>query len=485
MKKIKLDLSWLFFIYLFLLFIFCEFSHECNFGDDLWNFQSIFKMYKGGLIYNYNNVLITPLFYVISKFIFRIFGGNFITFKLYSAINILLKYILIFFLFRKFNFSNLFSAFYISLLMLINYNTFFGCTSYNELALIFSIIGILIYLKFYKNNKYHFIQGFLIFLIFFTKQTTGFYYAFGIILFELLEFGFSKVFFKNQFLKIIIFFPCLLLSLVYMFYIGNLNNFIDLCFGGILEFKNNNFGISEDAIPLLSSIIPIIIFSVMILTLNSVDIKIKKNIKFLLCLAFGMTFNIFPIINFYHTHMAFSMYFILFFYIIHTLLISQIFNDNSKLYIFKIICLIIIISLYIRTYFYIDSDLVGFDKSSPFYGSFVSKENFEKIETITNYISEKQNQGIKVVILSYEAAAYNLPLNINNRELDLPFCGNLGYNGIQKTINKISNMKNTEFLIFTNEDDCFWQESMEIREYILENFKKNGELLNYSIYTNE
>ena len=73
---------------------------------------------------------------------------------------------------------------------------------------------------------------------------------------------------------------------------------------------------------------------------------------------------------------------------------------------------------------------------------------------------------------------------INNRELDLLFYGNLGFNGIQNTIDKISEMHDTEFLIFTNEKDCFYQEPIEIREYILENFEKTGEFLDYSIYIN-
>ena len=45
-------------------------------------------------------------------------------------------------------------------------------------------------------------------------------------------------------------------------------------------------------------------------------------------------------------------------------------------------------------------------------------------------------------------------------------------------------MKNTEFLIFTDEDDCYWQESKDIREYIINNFEKSGEIFNYSIYLN-
>lgn len=101
-----------------------------------------------------------------------------------------------------------------------------------------------------------------------------------------------------------------------------------------------------------------------------------------------------------------------------------------------------------------------------------------------DYIKIKQVEGTKVIVLSYEAAAYMMPLKINNREFDLPLAGNFGYHGIQKTIEKISNMENTEVLIFTNEQDCFYQESKEIRDYVVNHLQKSGEILNYSIYIN-
>lgn len=78
-----------------------------------------------------------------------------------------------------------------------------------------------------------------------------------------------------------------------------------------------------------------------------------------------------------------------------------------------------------------------------------------------------------------------LPLGINNYEFDMLLSGNLGYNGIQKTIDKISKMKNTEFLIFTDEKNVFWQSPKEIREYVLNNLEKKGEILDYSIYFNK
>ena len=73
-------------------------------------------------------------------------------------------------------------------------------------------------------------------------------------------------------------------------------------------------------------------------------------------------------------------------------------------------------------------------------------------------------------------------LDINNGEFDLAFVGNLGYDGENKLIDKIKELENTEILIFTDEEDCFWQESKKVREYIMENMKRKGEILEYTIY---
>ena len=56
---------------------------------------------------------------------------------------------------------------------------------------------------------------------------------------------------------------------------------------------------------------------------------------------------------------------------------------------------------------------------------------------------------------------------------------------IEFTIEKIAKLENTEILIFTDEEDCFYQESKEIREYMMNHLQKSGEILNYSIYINK
>ena len=290
-------------------------------------------------------------------------------------------------------------------------------------------------------------------------------------------------------MKLATFLPCLLISLIIMSLRGNLFDFANLCFGGILEFGNSNFSISFKSAKYICYAFIVIIFTCIVLANKNISADLKRNIKFLLCVALGLTLNMYPLANEYHSVMTMVFYFILFIYIVDQLMINDIFEEGKK---HKKICIILSSIIFffifckgIYLYFSDIYNLQSFEKDSPFYNAKTSSETLKQIEIVTKYIELKQSQGTKVLFLTQDAFAYMVPLNINNNEFDLPFSGNLGYNGIQKTIDKISQMENTEFIIYTDEENCFFQESKEIREYILNHFKKIGELFEYSIYTDE
>ena len=70
-------------------------------------------------------------------------------------------------------------------------------------------------------------------------------------------------------------------------------------------------------------------------------------------------------------------------------------------------------------------------------------------------------------------------LHKNHQQLDLCFAGNLGFNGVKNTIEKIEKLENTEILI--NEND-YWQEAEKIRYYVAENGEKIGKVNELNIY---
>lgn len=489
MKKNKTNLYViLFFITVLGYFTFYLFTTQFECADETWNFQNIYKMYKGGLIYSDNNVIITPLFFVVGEWIFQLFGANLNIFRIYGVVIYFMKIFLLFLLFRKWKISPIFSITYLSLWLANETSYICNGANYNQLAIVFCLLGILWYFSHNGKRGYHALQGLMIFLIFFTKQNIGIYYAFGIVLFEGLENGVGKKFFQNQFAKLVSFLPCLLLSLGMMYVQGNLSDFWDLCFGSILEFGSNNHIFYWNNFLYIMIMGFLIGFSVYIIKLGNISQEIKTNAKFLLCLAIGLSFIMFPIINRYHLNMVILFYYLLFISIIDRIFVCEVLVNKSHQTIAIVICFCTMICLFAKVgYSYTTQyrKLEHFDKNHPFYNSRISQEKEERIDQMTDYIKTKQSEGTNVIVLSYEAVAYMLPLQINNREFDLPFMGNFGYRGVPKTIEKISNLKNMEILILTEEEDCFYQESNEIRAYIMNHLQKNGEILNYSIYINK
>lgn len=488
MKKLKSNLFViLFFFVVFLYTAIVTFSTEFTCSDEVWNFQNVYKMYNGGLIYRDNNVIITPLFFLIGNMLFHLLNANLFTFRIYGVMIYLIKFILIFLIFKNFKIKKFLSILYISIWLIIEQSYIPCSANYNQLALVGCLIGILCYIFKLGKKSYDFIQGFLIFFIFFTKQTTGIYYAFGIVLFELIENGFDKNFWIRQFTKLSTFLPCTIISCLILHFKGNFIDFINLCFGSLLEFGNSNFFIEWKNLKHILLIGFLTAFAIFCIKLKNIPNPIKINIKFLLCLALANTFNILPLPNEYHINMAMLFYYIMFIYIINSLLIGEIFTTKQHKIISTLISFVILFFLFIKVGYFYFTDYIyleRFEKTSPFYNSSIGSEDKEKISQITNYIQAKKSEGIQVIVLSYEAASFMVPLNINNGVFDLPNSGNFGYQGISKVIEQISTMQNTEFLIFTNEKDCFYQESKEIREYIMNNLEKKGEFLEYSIYIN-
>ena len=390
-------------------------------------------------------------------------------------------------IFRKLKATKIFTFLYTTLWMLLEYPSIASGANYNQLAIVMCLIGFLWYVTSYKNKFYHLIQGVIFFLVFFSKQTVGVYYAFGVVLFEFLEYGFSKKFFKNQFTKLATFLPCVLIFLVVMYFEGNLLDFIDLCFGSIFEFAGSNTSFFVKNLTYVIAMVVILVFSIFVLKKQkNIDSDFSRNIKFGICLALPLSLNMYPIMNAYHITMGLLFYYIVFVYIIDKTLLSELFSTQSELRIFVVILVILLLSFGIRAgHYYITHyrNLEHFDKENPFYIAGISKENLQRCNKIIHYIKEKEENGINVLVLSHEAAGFMVPLNHNNREFDMLLLGNLGYNGVQKTIEKISKMQNTEFLIFTDEEDCFVQHPKEIRNYIISNFEEIDTILNYTIYS--
>lgn len=122
------------------------------------------------------------------------------------------------------------------------------------------------------------------------------------------------------------------------------------------------------------------------------------------------------------------------------------------------------------------------DSSSPYFGARLDTKEIKQINLLKDYITDKNQKGIDVIICSSKSAFVMVPLKQNHGAYDLIFYGNLGYDGIEKMKQDILSRENTEFLVLKSEDDMFEQEVTEIRDFIIEKLTRYGEFLNYDVY---
>ena len=457
-------------------------------NDELWNFQNIYKMINGYKIYNDSNVIITPIFFYLGAIFLEIFSAKFVVFRIYNIISVIILFVISYKIMKKLDLSKNLIAVYLSLLFLLMFQSIVAGANYNTLGCIFILLGIYLYITKKSTN---FKQGLLIFLVFFTKQNTGIFYALSVIIYELFENKLSKKYILDQLKKFIFFLMPSSLVLLFMHFNGNLEGFINYCFGGLFEFGGSNLVFTAApfyyALPLSS--IGIYIFT--ILKKDTIFKTFKDNfwytLKLLFIFALVNTFTVYPIFNSSHFIYTFPYHLIFIFYYLDTLILKEIF-DEDKYYIYgKIFALTILVLLLGRTllYFFYDYDLISKYRSrnTPFDNLYSYTDTMIKTNDLKEYILEQEKQGITVLICSHDAAFPMIELKKSNGMYDLLFNGNLGYKGKDKVYSDIDNLKNTEFLVVTNEEDIFVQEPQEIRKYIMDNLELKGQIHNYSIYS--
>lgn len=460
-------------------------------GDELWNFINIFKMCNGFKIYNDSNVIVTPLFFYIISTILSIIGPTFFTFRISNLLIMLPFFFCIYKIQKKLNINKSISLFFVAMIF---WDTFYLFISngpnYNTLALLLFMIGLYLYLSDKNSNL---LQGFIIFLIFFTKQTTGFFYILAVFIFELYKYKISKKFFNNQFKKIITFIILTMLFLFTHYINGNLVSFINYTLGGLLDFSKNNFSFSAKLYNIFIIVLSVAI-STFILFIKERLIKLGfkeiffDNLILLNVFALCASLILYPILNDAHVLMVIPFYFIILSHIFNSLFKDFFEKLQTQTYI-NIISVFVLLLLFIDTiitlvtpYTHINAKFIS-DTTSPYFGTHLFDEYINQIETLKKYISYKNEHGTDVIICYNDAALVMIPLKQSHGAYDLIFYGNLGYNGIKKMKQDILSKEHTEFLV--NNDDSYddSQFVIEIQDFIEENLTKIGEISHYDVYT--
>lgn len=453
-------------------------------NDELWNYQNICKMINGYKIYTDANVIITPLFHFIGFLIFKIFGTNLLIFRMYNLIIMTFLFFMIYLIMKKLCQNKSTAFIYFTIILFLNIGLCTCGANYNTLALAFALIGVYLNLIWNEREEKHNIaQALIMFLVFFTKQNIGAYYIIGISLSQI-------IINKNirEIKKQGIIFALFLSLMCFIFYkVGILADFISYAILGIKEFATYNIGGNISAIiETLALIIIIITITKIIIKKGNYTENCRKNIIVCVCISVMMALISYPIYNDYHKIISNIMIEIITLYLLHLIILKDFFENNKIIK--NVINIIVVLGISyscIHLYSYINS-MINDNKINDidifFGGILADSEKYEKFNNVMKYIKSSNEE---VIVLNDEAALYMIPLKRSNGDMDLSFLGNMGKDGEEGMIEKISNMTGKKFLIKTNEEDLMWQESKKINDYIKNNFHYIETIEEFDVYLNE
>lgn len=453
------------------------FGTHITVGDELWNFQNLYKMVNGFQIYTDANVIITPIFYWIGAGILKLFGANYFIYRLYNVVIYSSMIVIIYNIFQQLKTEKKLSLLYTLIINIIMYVTIQAGANYNMMAMLFVLLGVYVSLKQFETkrfNIFNILNGSIMYLILFTKQNIGVYYFIGTIIMQLIINGRNKKTYMDLIKQTGVAFILSIITLGIFFIQGNLYEFINYTLLGIAEFSYKNIAIELIHISYIFISMITIVFSFVLR--KKVEKTKQKNIDILLSLGVIMLITIYPIVNIYHLLISNIILYILLFYIIN-LLIKEIISKKVTRISLLVTVFITILSIVFPMINIINSQYAFSNNDKhPYYGAIVNQEAKDKIEKINTYITINSE---KVIILSQDAALYNVPEKRNNGRMDLPFLGNLGYGGEDQLIEEIENKKGYQILI---KEPLFWQESKKTIEYIKENYTHIGEIEEFQIY---
>ena len=476
------------FTYFIIILSVYVYAIKLNIGDELWNFSFIYKMTNGYTIYKDLNVIITPLFHYIGKLIFLVFGSNYFNFRIYNVIICTSLYFSIYILFKNIKVNKKKSFVYTIIICIVTRITVTVGANYNVLVLVFVILGINLELIEGDHRIINIIKGINLFFIFMCKQNIFIYYSIALFIVYIIKIKQNKITIKQSICILISFIIPLILVVVYFNYNGIFEEFISYCFLGILEFSNKNKVINMDAIIYITVGMISIVLSFLLINLKAVNKNIKKINYIMLPFSILLLATIYPIFNVYHAILGSIISVVTLIYNLHNIFVIEFIEEkklNKIVNLFIVICTIYFIGYNVYYgYEYNKSKIICKDIEIYKY-MMIEDELKNKINTICEYIKENEKQGYDTKIISYEANLYINILNKNNKNMDLPFLGNFGKNGENGIIKEVQDLKEGTKILITHDEIKKYkigQESKRINEFIMDNYKKIGEIEDYYIY---
>ena len=410
-------------------------------GDEIWNYGFAYNIATGLIPYKDFNMVVTPLFPIISAIFMKIFGINIVTFHIFNAIICTM----IFHYMKK----------YIPKTYYLVYAIFLSKSLPNYNVACMLLMYILMSMEDKKRNDY--IIGIILGITFLTKQNIGIFLCIPTL--------FAKNI-KKILKRVIGFMIPNLIILIYMILNNCLYQYIDYTFLGVGAFAKEN-------IQIYPTCLIVILLSIIYLTYKYLK---TKDIKLLYLLFFQLM--AFPLTEPYHVMIPLIP---TIGYFLSTL------NLNKKTIIAAFI-------IFITTIFSVN--IYDIYQKKIIYPNTTNQYKYRRlfpgddiaITNIANYINTIEDE---LYIISVSAYIIKLEANKPINKYDLLNNGNLGKDGHKKIINEIEencNKNKCTFLIDINEltGESKTQYNKDIIEYIKTNYYHIGDYQNYQmvIYKN-
>ena len=440
-NKDKFSFKLILFILLFTIYFIIYYSNSNISMDEIWNYGFAYNISNGLIPYLDFNMIQTPLYAYFLAGLIKLFGNHFIVMVIFNSF---LSALLHHFLIKKYGYKTLFLF---PCLIISN------STCYNFLSLLLFII--LLNIDYQDNNEY--LNGLIISLMIFTKQTIG-----GVLL--IVSFLLSK----NKKKYLIGFLPICIIYLIYLILTNSLYNFFDYCLFSLIDFTSGNAFLSVNF-----TIIFYILSLILLIKLNIHNRFKNKELIYIL------TFQIMavPIFDYNHTIISIIPF------------LAYLLKNTCRDKLDNYISLIITVFYTIPTIMFIVYSIISIP-SNIYYidNSFLNGKSVSfNLQNVHNLMDNNEYQGYKIYHLYLDSYLYKLEHNQTLEKYDLNLVGNLGYHGEDKLINEINNNCNKQacLLLIDHDIDSDTQVNHKINNYVKDHYKFDKQKYNIDFYVNE
>lgn len=469
------------------------FSNTIGNLDELWNYNFARNMCDGLVPYKDFNMVPMPLLSMICAVVLKVFGNQLIVMRTLAVALMSLIF------FMSYKILKLVADERIAEFVLIGLLVLFKdilCIDYNYAVLFIILILLYIELKNIKEPfleyhfKYNFILGLVAGLTILCKQTTGIAVSMACIgykIFAIRNKNDIKNFFKIALTRLFGVLIPIVFFIIYLIINSAFVDFVDYTILGLQTFSNK---ISYTTLFEDKLLFPIsIMVPIALLFMFTMLFKKKYNEKMFMFFAYGISSFVvtFPISDKIHFLTGSLITILAVVYIIFDKFIyNKEYSKKFKLIsygLYSFISIFLILIIIFSSIKNINEKYLKVPKEKELAHFVGIPENVglkSRILEIDNYILKNKNQGKNVYILDAEAAIYNIPLDIYNKDYDMFSKGNLGGKGEKGIIDRIAQEENCVYLI--KKDYLNWQNPNEVREYIINNLRLIGEISIFYIF---